>query len=144
MTRRALILDVFVRGLYPLMLAASLWILLRGHNEPGGGFIGGMVAVAATAMLAVAQGSETAQRRMPLGPLRLAAAGVLLSLISGLPAFAQEGAYMTHLWGSLPLGFTELKVSTVLLFDLGVFAAVWGALGGLCAQMVGLDEEGGG
>jgi multicomponent Na+:H+ antiporter subunit B len=48
---------------------------------------------------------------------------------------------MTHLWGSLPLGFTEFKVSTVLAFDLGVFAAVWGALGGLCAQMVALDEE---
>jgi multicomponent Na+:H+ antiporter subunit B len=143
MTPRAVILDVFVRGLYPLMLAASIWILLRGHNEPGGGFIGGMVAVAATAMLAVAQGSEIAQRRMPLGPLRLAAAGVLLSLASGLPALVLGNAYMTHLWASLPLGFTEVKVSTVLLFDVGVFAAVWGALGGLCAQMVGLDEEGG-
>jgi multicomponent Na+:H+ antiporter subunit B len=140
-TPRAVILDVFVRGLYPLMLAASIWILLRGHNEPGGGFIGGMVAVAATAMLAVARGAEFAQQRMPLGPLRLAAAGVLLSLASGLPAWAAGAAFMTHLWGSLPLGFTDLKVSTVLAFDLGVFAAVWGALGGLCAQMVALDEE---
>ncbi len=141
MTPRAVILDVFVRWLYPLMLAASIWILLRGHNEPGGGFIGGMVAVAATAMLAVAQGAEVAQRKMPLGPLRLAAAGVLLSLASGLPALAYGQAYMTHLWGSLPLGFTTVKVSTVLAFDIGVFAAVWGALGGLCAQMVALDED---
>lgn len=140
MTPRAVILDVFVRGLYPLMLLASIWILLRGHNEPGGGFIGGMVAVAATAMLAVARGAEFAQRRMPLGPLRLAAAGVLLSLVSGLPAFATGSAYMTHLWGSLPLGFTDFDVSTVLAFDIGVFAAVWGALGGLCAQLVALDE----
>jgi hypothetical protein len=70
-------------------------------------------------------------------------AGVLLSLASGLPALVLGNAYMTHLWASLPLGFTEVKVSTVLLFDVGVFAAVWGALGGLCAQMVGLDEEGG-
>jgi multicomponent Na+:H+ antiporter subunit B len=143
MTPRAVILDVFVRVLYPLMLAASIWILLRGHNEPGGGFIGGMVAVAATAMLAVARGSDVAQRKMPLGPLRLAAAGVLLSLLAGLPAFAQGNAYMTHLWGSLPLGFTDVKISTVLLFDIGVFCAVWGALGGLCAQVVSLDEEGG-
>jgi multicomponent Na+:H+ antiporter subunit B len=140
MTPRAVILDVFVRGLYPLMLAASVWILLRGHNEPGGGFIGGMVAVAASAMLAVARGAELAQARMPLGPMRLAAAGVLLSLLAGLPAWWHGEAYMTHQWGSLPLGFTEFKVSTVLLFDIGVFAAVWGALGGLCAQMVSLDE----
>lgn len=140
MTPRALILDVFVRGLYPLMLAASVWILLRGHNEPGGGFIGAMVAVAATAMLAVARGAQAAQQAMPFGPLRLAAAGVLLSLVSGLPAWVLGEPYMTHLWTVLPLGLTELKVSTVLAFDVGVFAAVWGALGGLCAQMVGLDE----
>lgn len=141
MTPRAVILDVAVRLLYPLMLAASVWILLRGHNEPGGGFIGGMVAVAATAMLAVARGSEPAQARIPLGPLRLACASVLLSLASGLPALALGLPYMTHLWATLPLGFTGIKVSTVLLFDIGVFGAVWGALGGLCAQVVAIDEE---
>lgn len=141
MTPRAVILDVFVRGLYPLMLVAAVWILLRGHNAPGGGFIGGMVAVAATAMLAVAQGAATAQRRMPLGPLRLAAASVLLSLVSGLPALFTGAAYMTHLWATVPLGFTDLKVSTVMLFDIGVFGAVWGALGGLCAQAIAIDEE---
>ena len=141
MTPLAVILDVFVRALYPLMLAASVWILLRGHNEPGGGFIAGLVAVAATAMLAVARGAEVALRRMPLGPQRLAAAGVLLSLASGLPALAQGEAFLTHLWATVPLGVTDLKVSTVLAFDVGVFAAVWGALGGLSASMVGLDEE---
>jgi multicomponent Na+:H+ antiporter subunit B len=140
MTPRAVILDVFVRALYPLMLVVSIWILLRGHNLPGGGFIGGMVAVAATAMLAVGRGAAQAQRRMPLGPLRLTAAGVLLALASGLPAWAVGSAYMTHLWASVPLGHTDLKVSTVMLFDLGVYAAVWGALGGLCAQVVSLDE----
>jgi multicomponent Na+:H+ antiporter subunit B len=141
MTPRAVILDVFVRGLYPLMLVVSVWILLRGHNAPGGGFIGGMIAVAATAMLAVGSGALQAQQRMPLGPLRLAAAGVLLALASGLPAWAVDSAYMTHLWASVPLGFTDLKVSTVMLFDLGVYLAVWGALGGLCAQVVSLDES---
>lgn len=141
MTPRAVILDVFVRVLYPLMLVASVWILLRGHNLPGGGFIGGMVAVAATATLAVGSGAAQAQQRMPLGPLRLTAAGVLLSLVSGLPAWAVGSAYMTHLWASVPLGFTDLKVSTVILFDVGVYAAVWGALGGLCAQVLSLDEE---
>ncbi|MCK7502474.1 MAG: hypothetical protein MZW92_81030 [Comamonadaceae bacterium] len=41
--------------------------------------------------------------------------------------------YLTHLWFTLPLGFTELPLSTVLLFDLGVYLCVWGALGGYCA-----------
>lgn len=137
----SLILTTATRLLFPLMLVFSVYLLVRGHNEPGGGFIGGMVAVAATAMLAVARGAEVALRRMPLGPLRLAAAGVLLSLASGLPALAQGEAFLTHLWATVPLGFTDLKVSTVLAFDVGVFAAVWGALGGLSASMVGLDEE---
>jgi multicomponent Na+:H+ antiporter subunit B len=137
--RRAVLLDVGVRWLYPAIMLASLWILLRGHNEPGGGFIGGMVAVAATAMLAVASGSERALARMPLGPMTLAAAGVALSLASGLPALALGRPYLTHLWGTLPLA--GIKVSTVLLFDLGVYLAVWGALGGIAARAIGLDEE---
>lgn len=134
------IFDVAVRGLYPIMLASSLVILFRGHNEPGGGFIAGMVAVAATSMLSVARGARAALARVPLGPHRLAASSALLSLASGLPALFLGEPYMTHLWGKLPLGFTELDVSTVLLFDLGVYGAVWGALGGLCARAIEIDE----
>jgi len=141
MSPRALILIVATRGLYPLMLLVSVWLLLRGHNAPGGGFIGGMIAVAATSLLAVANGADRALARLPLGALRLAAAGVLLSLFSGVPALFMDLPYMTHLWMTLPLGFTELKLSTVLLFDIGVFAAVWGALGGFCAQAIAIDEE---
>ena len=140
MTPHALILTLAARILYPLMLLVAIWVLLRGHNEPGGGFIGGMVAVSATAMLAVAHGAGTAADKLPGGPLRLAAGGVLLSLASGLPSLLMGLPYMTHLWTSLPLGFTELKLSTVLLFDIGVFAAVWGALGGLCSQVIAIDE----
>lgn len=141
MNPRALILIVVARSLYPLMLLVSAWILFRGHDEPGGGFIGGMVAVSATAMLAVAHGADESMRRLPLGPLRLSAGGVLLSLLSGVPALFLGMPYMTHLWATLPLGFTEFKLSTVLLFDIGVFAAVWGALGGFCAQAIAIDEE---
>jgi multicomponent Na+:H+ antiporter subunit B len=140
MTPRALILDLAVRGLYPLMLLASLWILLRGHNEPGGGFIAGMVAVSATSMFAVARGSAAALRHMPLGPLRLAAASGLLSLASGLPALLAGKPYMTHLWYALPLGVTELDLSTVLLFDLGVYGVVWSALGAFCVNAISMDE----
>lgn len=141
MSPRSLILDTLTRLIYPMMLLAAVVILLRGHNEPGGGFIGGMVAVSATALLAIARGAEAAQRALPLPPLPLAAGGVLLGLLSGVPALLLGHGYMTHLWATLPLGFTEFAVSTVLLFDIGVFLAVWGALGGLCAEAIGLDEE---
>lgn len=141
MSPRSLILETLSRLIYPMMLLASVVILLRGHNEPGGGFIGGMVAVSASALLAVARGREGAIKGMPLAPMPLAAAGVLLGLVSGLPALFLGESYMTHLWGTLPLGFTDFKVSTVLLFDIGVYFAVWGALGGLCAEAIGIDER---
>ncbi len=65
MTGRALLLERTTRPLYGILLAAAVWILLRGHNAPGGGFIGGLVAVAGTAAYAMVFGPVAAQRRLP-------------------------------------------------------------------------------
>lgn len=142
MTSRAVILEVAVRGLYPLMLLASVWLLLRGHNAPGGGFVGGLVAVSASAAYAIAFGAQRARARLPLGPPALAAAGVLLALASGLPAALLGLPFLTHLWTTLPLGVAELPLSTVMLFDLGVYCCVWAAVGGYCLELLGAQEEG--
>lgn len=123
MTRRSLLLEYVARTAFWIMLGASVWILLRGHNAPGGGFIAGLIAVAASALLAIVYGIDKARSRMPLSPLSLAVTGVLLSLLSGVPGAFGNGAFLTHLWWSLG----PVKLSTVLLFDLGVYAAVWGA-----------------
>ncbi len=136
MTPRALIAEVFVRFLYGTLLLASLWVLLRGHNAPGGGFIGGLLAVTASAAYALTFDAARALRRIPLGPVRLSAFGVLLALLSGLPALLQGLPFLTHLWITLPLGFSELALSTVMLFDLGVYLCVWGALGGYSLALV--------
>lgn len=137
MTSRAVILEVAVRGLYPLMLLASVWLLLRGHNAPGGGFVGGLVAVSASAVYAIAFDVERARQRLPLQPPSLAAAGVLLALASGLPALLPGLPYLTHPWITVSLGVTDLPLSTVMLFDLGVYCAVWGAVGGYCMELLG-------
>lgn len=141
MTSRALMLEVAMRALYPLLLAASLWLLLRGHNAPGGGFVGGLVAVSASAAYAIAFGARRARQRMPLGPAALAAAGVLLALASGLPATFLGLPYLTHLWTTLQLGVVDLPLSTVMLFDLGVYCCVWAAVGGYCLELLGAQEE---
>jgi multicomponent Na+:H+ antiporter subunit B len=125
-----LILERVMPLLYWLILTAAVWILLRGHNAPGGGFIGGLVALAATSAQAITFGVTSAVRWMPLGPMSLSVTGVALALCSGFPATLFGQPYLTHLWWTLPLGFTELPLSTVLLFDIGVFCAVWGALAG--------------
>jgi multisubunit Na+/H+ antiporter MnhB subunit len=127
---RNLILERVIPLLYWLILVAAVWILLRGHNAPGGGFIAGLVALAATAAQAIVFGAPSAVRRMPLEPMPLAVTGVALALFSGLPATLFGHAYLTHLWWTAPLGFAELPLSTVILFDIGVFCAVWGTLAG--------------
>jgi len=146
MNRRLVILDVFARPLYLAILAASIVVLLRGHNEPGGGFIAGLVAVSATVLWALAHGPDAAEERLPFrSPLRLAAIGVALALAAGLPALLMGDAYLTHLWGKLPLGFTDLKLSTVLIFDVGVYLCVWGSLAGYSLTLLATDcdaEEG--
>jgi multicomponent Na+:H+ antiporter subunit B len=141
MNRRPLILSVVARPLYGAILLASLWVLLRGHNEPGGGFIGGLMAVSATILWAVAYGTAAARARLPLGdPLRPAVAGLLCAAASGVPGWLSGQAYLTHLWLTLALGPVDLKLSTVLVFDLGVYLAVWGALAGYALALLAVDE----
>ena len=120
--------------LYWLILLVAVAVLLRGHNEPGGGFIGGLLAVCASTLWALAYGSTAATRRLPLAsPVRLGALGVLLALLSGLPGWLAGQAYLTHLWWS--------PLSTVILFDLGVFCSVWGALGGYALALLDTDHK---
>jgi multisubunit Na+/H+ antiporter MnhB subunit len=139
-TGRVVIRDVATRPLYWLILAVAVVVLLRGHNEPGGGFIGGLLAVTATVLWAVAHGTRAAARRLPLrSPMRLATAGVLLAAASGLPAWWYGDAFLTHRWGLLTLGPASLPVSTVVLFDAGVFLCVWGALAGYALALVDAD-----
>jgi multicomponent Na+:H+ antiporter subunit B len=127
MTERPLLLEYTARAIYWLMLVVSVWILLRGHNAPGGGFISGLVAVAATSLMAIVYGCDRARRAMPLSPIPLTGVGILLALVSGIPALLGNKPYLTHAWWTVDLGFTSLKLSTVLVFDVGVYAAVWGA-----------------
>ena len=136
------ILDAFAGPLYWAILGTSVAVLLRGHNEPGGGFIGGLLAVSASVLWAVAHDSAAAVRRLPFAsPVRLSAVGVLLSAGSGAPAWIFGEAYLTHQWASLPLGLTDLPLSTVLIFDLGVYLCVWGALAGYALALLEVGSQ---
>lgn len=126
--------------LYWLIVAASLWILLRGHNEPGGGFVGGLVAVLATVVRATLQGQAAATRSLPLGdPFRLAMSGALLAMLSGVPPLLLGRPFLEHLSVTLPLGGSGFKLSTFLPFDIGIYLAVWGTLAGITLLLLDLD-----
>lgn len=142
MNSRVVILEAFTRPLYWLIVIVSLWVFFRGHNEPGGGFIAGLVAASATVLWAVTYGMQAGRAKLPLGSgITLAAVGVLLAGLSGVPAFFTDQAFLTHFWGKIPLGFTEYKISTVLLFDLGVYLCVWGGIAEYALRLLELDEE---
>lgn len=115
------------RWLMPLLLFMSILLLFRGHNEPGGGFIGGLVAGAAFSLrrLATARHPLHAQRK----PLLLIAAGMLAALISTLPSVLREQVFMTGVWaGSLWVPLVgDTKLGTPFLFDVGVYLVVVGA-----------------
>ena len=66
---------------------------------------------------------------------------MLLAAASGVVAWLDAQAYLTHWWGTLSLGFATLPVSTVLMFDLGVFLCVWGALAGYALALLDPDPE---
>jgi len=123
MTPRSSLLAQSARPLYWILLAAAVWVLLRGHNEPGGGFIGGLLAVAGSSLVALILDVRSALRLQPLAPLPLAMSGVALALLAGLFGVTAGLPFLTHLW-------TEVGLSTVMLFDIGVFCTVWGALTG--------------
>jgi multicomponent Na+:H+ antiporter subunit B len=122
----SLIFQTTTRTMTPLLLAFSLFMLLRGHNEPGGGFIGGLLAVMAFVLYALAFGAPAATRLLRVAPRTLTIVGLLLAIGSGCLAWLTGGPLMYGLW--LPLTFpAELKVGTVLLFDIGVYLVVLGA-----------------
>ncbi|WP_428774699.1 hydrogen gas-evolving membrane-bound hydrogenase subunit E, partial [Vibrio sp.] len=123
---RSLIFATTAQIVSTLMLVFSLYLLLRGHNEPGGGFIGALIAVIGFAVLVLAKSPQYVRDRLYYSPLVIALFGILLSLSAGLLSLAFNLPFLTGLWWKevLPLG-------TPLLFDVGIYFAVIGGVMGI-------------
>ena len=124
----SLILRVAARVITPLQLIFSVVLLVRGHNEPGGGFIGGLVAACGIALHGIAHGIPAARRLLRVTPQTLIGLGLLAAALSGFVGVFEGQPFMTGLWGgSVPtLVAGELKFGTPLLFDTGVYLVVVG------------------
>ena len=115
------IFQTAARYLMPLLLAFAVYLLVRGHNEPGGGFVGGLVAAAGFALYMISCGVERARQVLWLKPMTLLAAGLSIALLSGVPAAIRGQPFMTAQWtGEL------VQIGTPVLFDVGVFLVVSG------------------
>ncbi|MEL7087907.1 MAG: Na+/H+ antiporter subunit B [Planctomycetota bacterium] len=113
------------RLLVLLLVVFSVLVLIRGHNEPGGGFIGGLLCGLAFATHALSFGIRSTRRLIRVDPHRLLGVGLLMGAGSGAVAFLLGQPFMTAQWlGEVPgIG----KVGTVLVFDVGVYLVVLGA-----------------
>lgn len=121
----SLILATATRYLVPLLLLFAFFMLLRGHNEPGGGFVGGLVAASAIALYALANGLPRAVGVFRMRPMTLIGIGLLAALASGTVAALNGLPFLTGLWSTVTLGVVG-KLGTPLLFDVGVFLVVVG------------------
>ncbi len=123
----SLILQTTARMLQPLLILFSIFLLLSGHNAPGGGFTGGLMAAAAFALYAIAYDVDTTKRALRVEPRVLIGAGLLTAAASGVISFVFGQPFMTGKWGYVPVpGLGKVEVGTPLLFDVGVYLVVLG------------------
>ena len=125
----SLILRTTTQLLITILLLFSVFLLLRGHDLPGGGFIGGLVAAAAVALYVIAFGAEAATAMVRVRPHGLLGAGLLAAVAAGILGMLAGEPFLAGRWLILDLpGEAELKLSSVLLFDVGVYLVVVGSV----------------
>jgi multisubunit Na+/H+ antiporter MnhB subunit len=122
------ILHTGTRVLMPLLLLFAVFLLLRGHNAPGGGFVGGLVLAAAFVLYSISAGVPAGRRALMVDTRTLLSVGLAVALASGLPAVLLGRPFMSALWTTVGTGPGALAIGTPLLFDLGVFLTVIGVV----------------
>jgi multicomponent Na+:H+ antiporter subunit A len=139
MMRRSLILDTTIRLVFDAVLVFSVYLLFAGHNQPGGGFVGGLVAAAAIALRYIAGGLDEVRPLLPFRPWSYLSAGLLLvlgtataPLLFGKPPVDHEAVE----WQLALLG--KVKVTSATVFDSGVYLIVVGLM---LMALEGLGED---
>lgn len=124
-----------------LMVLFSIFVLLRGHNLPGGGFIGGLIAASALAIYGIACGVAPVRRAIHFHPMAISAFGLFLSAGAGVLSAFVSVPFMTGLWIYPELFGVELALSSVLVFDIGVYLVVVGAIASIALALEERDRD---
>jgi len=134
---KSLILQTASRYLLVLLVIFSVFILLRGHNEPGGGFVGGLLSAGAFALYGLTYEPKAARLLLRLDPRTIIGVGLVTAAGSGLAALWHGQPFLTGQWLPYPIPFLG-KLGTVFIFDLGVYLVV---LGTTLLILLTLEEE---
>lgn len=126
--RYPLILEVVAQIILPIALLVSFYIFLRGHNQPGGGFIAGLVTAIALLLQYIARGYEWTSRRLNVSFPFISVLGLIIAVCTGLGSWLFGYPFLTSSFGyfDIPL-IGKIELATAMLFDLGVYLAVVGA-----------------
>ena len=134
-TMNTMILRETTRRLVPLILVFSVFLLLRGHEHPGGGFVGGLVASIAFSLYAFVFGPQAARGLLRVDPRAVGAAGLAAAIASGFVGSIRDTApFLTGQWGTL----AGLKIGTPVVFDVGVYLVVVGVV---LTFVLGIKEQ---
>lgn len=125
--KRSVIVDVTARLILPSALMFALHLLLVGHDRPGGGFVGGLVAGATVALVYVAGGMDDVRAVVPVRPWTILGAGLVLAAgVATVPVLLDEAVMQGwKFYVTFPL-LGEAKITSALVFDIGVAAVVIG------------------
>lgn len=127
--RHPLMLRVVSRAVLPFALLVAVYLFLRGHNQPGGGFVAGLVTAVALTVQYLASGIEWTEHRLNVRFYRIAGIGLLIAGATGVGSFLFGAPFLTSAHGHphVPV-FGEIPLASAALFDLGVFLTVVGAM----------------
>ncbi|MEC7376964.1 MAG: MnhB domain-containing protein, partial [Pseudomonadota bacterium] len=123
-----LMLRQIARPMLPLALMVSVFVFLRGHNLPGGGFIAGLITSVALILQYIASGMVWTQDRVPFRYHNVIGVGLLFATVTGLASFAFGYPFLTSTFGYITWPVVgKFEVASALVFDLGVYLTVIGA-----------------
>lgn len=135
---RSVIVDTTGRAIVPLVLLLSIYITFRGHNAPGGGFAGGLVAACAFALRFLGAGADADRPAVPFDPPLLVGGGLLLASLTAVAPLAGGGQFLeSSIWRLHPPLIGEVKIVSSMFFDLGVYVLVIGVVLMVIAELGG-------
>lgn len=140
-TRRSVVLTETVTGLTPVLLLFSIFLTLRGHNAPGGGFAGGLVMGMAVVLRYLAAGPRGV-RSLRVDPIVLIGSGLLIALTVGLTSLVADGSFLeSAIWKFEVAILGDVKIVSSSLFDIGVHVLVVGVVMAVLVALAEADDE---
>jgi multicomponent Na+:H+ antiporter subunit B len=136
----SLFFKYLARLMMPVLLMFSLFLLMRGHNQPGGGFVGGLVGSSSIILMTLAYGADEVRQRLHIDFLRGMFYGLAIAILAGVIGLFTGNAFQDALWWKPIIeGIGRLELGTPVLFDVGVYVVVFSVTSNIVMSMA---EEG--